>query len=168
MTRNKEQEKAFLEAYDTYADVIFRHSLMRLSDRDEAKDVTQETFLRYWKYVSTEGEAVRNVRAFLYHVANNLIIDHWRKKKAESLDDLLEAGFQVAEREEENTDFEVEAANVILLFKTFPDRERDTLVLRYVDDLSVKKIAELMGESENAVSVRIHRALKKLKEKLKG
>ena len=82
-------EKKYLEAYEKFADGIFRHTYLRLGDREKAKDLTQETFLKVWQYL-IGCKSVVNFKAFLYKVASNLIIDETRKKKTDSLDKMQE------------------------------------------------------------------------------
>ena len=77
----KAREKLFTEAYDKYADAIFRYCYYRLFDREKAKDCMQEAYCRTWKYMSA-GKQVDNIRAFVYKTANNIIIDDSRKKKS--------------------------------------------------------------------------------------
>lgn len=156
-------EDQFLGWHDQFSDVIFRHCVFRLSDREKAKDATQETFIRLWNYVS-EGKEVVNVRAFLYKIANNLIIDEYRRKETFSLDQMQEeqgfdVGFDV--RDEVETKDEYERA--LKVIEHLPDKYREALVMRHVDGLSVKDIARITGETENVISVRIHRAIEKLK-----
>jgi RNA polymerase sigma factor (sigma-70 family) len=67
--------------------------------------------------------------------------------------------------ENEDINFAVDAEGAVELLKSLPEKDRDTLVMRYVDDLSVKDIAEFMNESPNVISVRIHRALNRLRKK---
>src|SRR3989344_5246570 len=83
------KEKEFLDAYQQYADAIYRHCYFRVYNKDLAEDLTQETFIKTWKYLS-EGKEVKNIKAFLYRVAVNLIIDHSRKKTALVMDDIKE------------------------------------------------------------------------------
>src|SRR6266566_458854 len=90
------EEQLFIQVYDQFADAIFRHCWFRVSDRERAKDLTQETFVKVWKILD-RGESVENMRAYLYRIANNLIIDHYRKKKDVSLDLLQEDGFEPLE-----------------------------------------------------------------------
>lgn len=78
-------ERDFLAAYDEHSDALFRHVLIRVRDREVAKDIVQEAFSRTWLYLS-EGKKIDYMRAFLYRVANNLIVDGSRKKKSASLD----------------------------------------------------------------------------------
>ena len=157
-------DEQFLEWHEQFSDAIFRHCFFRLSDRDKAKDTTQETFIRLWNYVS-EGKEVVNVRAFLYKIANNLIIDEYRRKETFSLDQMQEeqgfdVGFDV--RDEVETKDEYERA--LKVIEHLPDKYREALVMRHVDGLSVKDIAHITGETENVISVRIHRAIEKLKD----
>src|SRR4051812_29307947 len=79
----------FTQLYTTEADAIFRYCFIRTSQREVARDLTQDTFMRLWNTLSGDKE-IRNCRAFLFTVARNLIIDWYRKKKPESLDILVE------------------------------------------------------------------------------
>ena len=86
-------EKAFGEIYQTHLDAIFRHCYFRVSDRDQAQDLAQATFIKTWEYLR-KGKRIDNMKAFLYKVANNLVVDYYRQKKAISLDALKEKGFE--------------------------------------------------------------------------
>lgn len=165
----KEQE--FTAAFEAYSDELFRHCSMRLSDRERALELTQEAFLRTWDYIQ-KGEEVRELRPFLYRTLRHLIIDEYRKKKSVSLEKMAEAGDMPVEdflpSDDTNT---LEAAvermegkRALEVLQKLPDPYREALTLRYVNGLSPKEIAEIVDESENAVSVRIHRGLKKLKD----
>ncbi len=154
-------EKQFLEAYDKYADAIFRHCYFRLMDRERARDLMQDVFLRTWDYLQ-KGATIENIRAFLYRVANNLVIDSVRKKSAVSLDFLQEQGFDPAKEEKAGATGEV--SEVLRYVSLIEPQYRDVLLMRYVDDMGPKEIAEILEESENAVSVRLNRGIKKLRE----
>ena len=78
----------FQKIYETESDAIFRFCLTRVSNRDQALDITQETFLRLWKTLN-QDEKVLNNRAFLFTIAHRLIIDWYRKKKSLSLDRMI-------------------------------------------------------------------------------
>ena len=89
MTQEKQHiESAYLAAFEENADALFRHASYRVSDRERARDLTQDTFLKTWDYLSGGGE-IRNFKSFLYRTMHNLIIDEYRKKKSSSLDALL-------------------------------------------------------------------------------
>ncbi len=156
------QEK-LIEAYEQYGDAIFRHCYLRVFDRELAKDLVQEAFVRTWKYIMA-GHHIDNMRAFLYRTARNLIIDESRKKKPVSLDLLQEKGV-VFRRESRNELMDsIDAKQIVELFSELDDIYREVMEMRYVEELAVKEIAEIVGESENTISVRIHRALQKVRD----
>ncbi len=156
-------EDEFLEAYDTYADAIFRHCYYRLFDRERARDIMQDTFMRAWEYMS-KGEKVDNIRALLYRIANNLIIDYVRKKKETSLDAMQEEGFDPATDDDmTRAGDRLDGAQAIEALKLLDDSHREVLVMRYVNGLEPAEIAKITGESANTVSVRLHRGLRKLR-----
>lgn len=161
--KNKGLEDRFLNWHDQFADVIFRHCFFRISDRDKAKDITQETFIRLWKYI-IEGNEIANPRAFLYKIANNLIIDEYRKKETSSLDHMREEyGFDVGYDVRKDIEVRDEHERLLAMIKTLPNQYREALVMRHVDGLSVKEIARITGETGNVISVRIHRAIEKIR-----
>jgi len=155
------------KAYEEYADAIFRHCYLRVSNRDVGKDVMQDTFIKAYQYIQ-KGAEVENLRALLYKIANNLIIDYFRKAKEASLDALQEAGYDPAGSD--GSDFGKgldEAAIVRTLAKLRPE-DRELIVLRYIDNLKPRDIALILDMPANTVSVRIHRAIKELKPYLKN
>jgi DNA-directed RNA polymerase specialized sigma24 family protein len=102
---------------------------------------------------------------------NNLIIDEYRRRKEYSLDVLLaeegtdEGSFpELYEGGIEELTFMLDAQKASLLINDLPIVYREVLTFRFVDGLGPKEISELIEESENVVSVRIHRALKMLKD----
>ncbi len=159
-------QEAFTAAYEEYADAIFRHCYFRLFQRELAKEMMQEAFLRTWEYIAA-GNDIDNVRAFLYRVANNLIVDSVRKKKEMSLEQLQEAGFDPGVDETPHIQDKVDGHMVIETLLKIDKPYRDILVMRYIDGLPPADIAEIIGESANTVSVRIHRGLKQLKSFIK-
>jgi RNA polymerase sigma-70 factor, ECF subfamily len=152
--------KMFLEAYDSYADAIFRHCYFRVFSKARAQELVQDTFMKTWEYLEG-GKEVRNIRAFLYQVANNLIIDESRKRKEESLDALTEGeGFEPASEEHIKVERAALHKEVLRHIHKLPQEDREVFVMRYVDDLDPREIAEILGTTPNAISVRLHRAVK--------
>lgn len=153
-----EQIGILTDAYDQYADAIFRHCFFHLFNREVAKDLTQEAFVRTWTYLQ-KGNTVENMRAFLYRIANNLIVDETRKRREASLELLAESGFQPAKDDRAQLTFRIDASLLKSTMKKIPAQYREVIVLRYVDELTPEEISKITGETANAVSVRLHRAL---------
>ena len=164
-------QKTFAKAFDDYNDELFRHASMRLSDRDRALELTQECFLKVFEY-ARNGEKIRELRPFLFRTLRHLIIDEYRRKKPVSLEAMVEGHEDMSVEdilppdESNNLEAAVERFNgrlVMAVLQTLPNEYREVISLRYVDGLNPREIGDIVGDSENAVSVRIHRGLKKLK-----
>lgn len=151
----------FSQAYDQYADAIFRHCFFRVRDRQRARDLTQETFLKTWDYLAS-GHAVDNLRPFLYTVASNLIIDGSRKRTESSLEALQDEGFEPGAPDPQHDP--IEAKELRALLDTINPKYREVIMMRYLDDLSVKDIAASLEISENLASVRLHNGIKELRK----
>lgn len=164
----QQTEAEFLKSFEEHSDPLFRHCLLRVRDREVAKDVVQETFSRCWLYVS-EGKEVTHIRAFLYRIANNLIVDLSRKKRSSSLDSLMEEdGFEPRDesiREPIDTPAIKEAMNNL---GKLDEMYRVVITMRFLDEMSPKEIASVLGVSENVVSVRIHRGIERLSHMMRG
>ena len=170
----EDHKREFGRTFEAYNDELFRHASMRLKDRDRALEITQECFLKVWGYAQKGGD-IREMRPFLYRTLRHLIIDEYRRKKPVSLEQMVEGQEDMSVEvllppDESNT---LEAAierfdGVVAMaaLKKLPDAYSEVLSLRYVEGLSPGEIGGIVGESENAVSVRIHRGLKKLKAML--
>lgn len=159
-------EKQFLDVYKQNTDAIFRYCLLRVSDRELAKDITQDTFMKVWQYAA-KGEKIVNLRAFLFTTARNLIIDHYRRKRPASLDNLMEQGFDVGIDTSQSLMDKLDGEGALALLGSVPEKYRDAIYLQYVEGLSVKEIAQITSETENNISVRIHRGLQKLRSVLR-
>ena len=156
-------EQQFIEVYEKYSDAIFRYCYYRVFDREKARDYMQEAYCRTWKYI-TEGKTIENIRAFIYRTANNIIIDEVRKKKSVSLDAVMEKGFMPSNDPRDKMMHHFTGEEIIKIVKSLDEKYKDVILLKYVEDLSTKEIASVLGEKENNVYVRLSRGLEKVKE----
>lgn len=159
---NQKMENSFLKAYDDYGDAIFRFCYYRTNDREIAKDLTQETFIKTWDSMRA-GKVINNFKIFLYFVAKNTIIDFWRKKKSIPESRLAEGTFDLLESKD---DSEADAEFSLLLsnLEKLEDSDRELITLRFIEGMGIKEIATILDERENTVSVRVMRALDRLKK----
>lgn len=170
--RGPSYEAVYLEAFEAHSDALFRHAFFRISNRDRAQELTQEAFLKTWDFLRKGGD-VHDFKSFLYRILNNLIIDEYRKKKSSSLDEILEddtGAFEARMSEGSRMDTEAEldekvmGARIRERISELPAMYREAVTMRFIDELTPKEIAEMLGESENVISVRIHRGVSKLKQ----
>lgn len=164
----KELKSMFLESYNQHSDEIFRFAFFRLGDREKAKDLTQEVFMKMWLYLSN-GNTVNNPRSFLYKTVSNLVIDEYRKRertenKVESLDSLSDEGFDLGFDDIDSWINKIDGKKIIDKIKELPDFYTEVIFLRYVEEKTISEITKITGQTENAVSVSINRGLKKLKD----
>ncbi len=103
------------------------------------------------------------MRAFLYRVANNLIVDEVRKKKELSLDGLQEKGWDPGYDQTDDMQKKIEQRRIFETLLLLDEDYRDVIVMRYIDGLPPADIASVLGESPNTVSVRLHRGIKQLR-----
>ena len=156
----------FTAAYDKFADAIFRHCYFRVSDREKAKDLMQEVFVRTWNYI-VDGNEIKELKSFLYRTAHNLIVDEYRTRKNDaSLEELRYIGFDSAEDAREKLYARVDAKEILSLLDRLDPKHREVVIMRYIDDLGPKEISEITGESQNTISVRINRAIEQAKKLL--
>ncbi|MFA5954087.1 MAG: RNA polymerase sigma factor [Patescibacteria group bacterium] len=162
--RGKETlERRFTDAYELYNDAIFRFCYFRVFNRERAKELTQEAFLKTWHYQTEQGKTIDNLRAFLYRTARNLIIDDSRKHTTVSLDELREQGFDPTGDGGNSIEQGAEISLIVQHLATVPEPYRMAVHLRYIDRLSPQEIAEITDTPVNTVSVHIHRGIEKLR-----
>lgn len=159
----------FNTTYQAEADAIFRFCLVRVSDREQALDLVQETFTRLWVTLSS-GKEMSNSRAFLFTVAHRLIIDWYRKKKSISLESLAnEESGESFDQPDESTlsaNLELGSEGRFLLEKIndLNPSYKQAVYLRFVEGMSPPEIGDILGISANAASVRINRGIRELRK----
>lgn len=159
--------KQIEDAYVAYADALFRFCVLKVRQRERAVDFVQDAFVKTLAYLQA-GNEVTNIKSFLFKTVSNLIIDDYRKKGTTSLDEMSEDGFDIADDGHEGLPIiSYDAEHALKAVEALEEQYRDVIMLRFVEELAPKEIAEITGVSENVISVRIHRGLAKLREMLK-
>jgi RNA polymerase sigma-70 factor (ECF subfamily) len=158
----------FTARYEADSDAVFRFCLLRVSDREQALDITQETFARFWKSLQG-GERIENERAFIFTVARRLIIDWYRKKKAVAFGEISgEDGDESFDPPDEATSdaigLSAESRFLLDSISKLAEPNRQAVHLRFVEGLSPPEIGAVMGISAGAASVRVSRGLDELRE----
>lgn len=166
--KNKTLQEEFSALYEAESQNIFRFCFLRVSDREQALDLTQETFTRAWVTIQ-EGKTLVSGRAFLFTVAYRLIIDWYRKKKAVSLEGLSDRETdEPYEPFDENAMSQLELAAegrflLAAISKLHPSN-RQAVYLRFIEGLSPPQVGEVLGISPNAASVRVNRGVEELRK----
>lgn len=168
-------KESFAGLYDKYVKSIFRFIFLKVNSKEEAEDLASETFLKAWNYLSKDENSskVRNFKAFLYQIANNLVIDFYRKRSLLpiSLNDEEWEDANIPDTEPLGIDKIKKADDVAELkaaFKKIPENYSSVVIWYYLEELTITEIAQVLGKSEGTVRVTIHRALKALKKVLES
>lgn len=169
--RIQQDREAFGELYDHYIDDIFRFVYYKVSNRADAEDLTNEIFLKTWRYLIDDSKRdIDNFRALIYSTARSKVIDHYRKhsdREECSVEEMLEF-----ETSDTNLEAEVEQdltqEQILKNLKKLKDNYQEVIVLRYLQELSTKETAQVMDKSRSSVRVTLHRAIKKLKQLLEN
>lgn len=179
MNRSSHPEKSFIELYNEYSDDIFRFCFVRLRDREKALDATQDVFFKLWNEHVKDPQKfseIQYLRAFLFKIARNTVIDATRKKTstplsflAKSFDNQQDIS-SLEPVEIADTGLNPEQHHMVSELLEHLDlldpHHREVLMFRFMQDMTIPDIAEILQISENATSVRIHRALEHARVKL--
>ncbi len=169
---NSGDEEAFRQFYKLFFPKVYRYAYRKLQNREQAEDITSETFLKVLKSLSNyKSRMSGGLDIWMYSIERNCIRDWFRKnagvevlpleeKWGRVLNPLIEDPYMLIEREEiEKT---VDEA-----LKEIPEQYREVIELRFFKKKHIKEIATALAKNEGAVKVMQFRALNALKEKIK-
>lgn len=157
-----QRQKVLSTAHNDFAKGLNAHAFFKIHNHATGEDLVQDTFMKTWSYL-VKGGKIDVMKAFLYHVLNNLIVDEYRKRKTSSLDVLLEKGFEPGKDHSERLFNVLDGKAAVLLIQKLPERYRKVMRMRYVQDLTLAEMSLITGQSKNTMAVQVHRGLEKLK-----
>ncbi len=166
-------ETAFEELYNEYFTQLYRYVLVRVGSGDEADDITQMVFLKFYKNLQNWHDQGYNPSAYLYTIARSVIADHFRSKarkgkKIDSSDEVLEIIADPSQNLHANVISNEEKANLYKALQQLPENYQEALLLRYVENLSSKEIADIIDKSDVATRKLLSRAVSALSEVMKA
>lgn len=154
---------AFGQLYDRYVDIVFRYVLFRVNDRNLAEDLTSETFLRALRRISSITYQGKDVGAWFVTIARNIVLDYVKSSRHRlefSTAEILDSDSA------DDPEGEVITASIVAelldCVRQLGDDQRECIVLRFLQGLSVSETAAAMGRNEGAVKALQHRAVRRL------
>ena len=167
------QKETYIKLLKEHQNRVYSVALYSLRDAEDAADITQETFLRLWRY---EGDLNSNqAKAWLLRVCHNLCIDHSRRRKTvrtyfgvpdnEAVDQLKSKTVS-GEDPSENLHQKEQQEALLKSMNILPEETRSIMMLHYFQDLKIQEIAGLLGMKASTIKVRLHRARKALRRHL--
>ncbi len=160
--RAKNDEQAFRELYERYFNEVYGFIAKRVGGRETAEDLTSELFIKIFTKLSSYEPRDCSFRAWLYRVAHNILIDHYRKASVRRETTVEE----FPEIRDENQDVNEEimrrhdAATVRSVLDQLPERYGQVLELKFFAEMDHAEIAGVMNVTVNNVGVMVFRALR--------
>ncbi len=160
-------QQAFTQLYEEHFDRIYRYVTLRIGDKTEAEDMTQQVFLNALRSISSFKWKGIPFAAWLFRIAHNQVVDYLRKKKkqvATLLDDeSVDSGDDNPQLTvERNLDIE----QVLLATTRLTEAQREVISLRFASELPIAEVAKIMGKSEGAIKALQHSAIVALRKTL--
>jgi len=152
------------EVFDKYHVELFNFVLCKVGYKVFiAEDITQELFLKLWKKRAHYNPDKASIRTWIYIIARNHIIDHYRTQK-----NTVPLKAEERIRSNEILEIDVEKKQMIKVAQNvmcqLNDSERELIQLRYIQGLSIKEVSKIINKKRSATKVAIHRAIKKLRK----
>lgn len=157
----KTDEAAFSKLYEMYLPKIFGYVTRRISDRDEAEDLTSNIFLRVLEHIKSFNPEKSSFKTWIYTIATRMMIDYFRthgKRKHADLE-TAELVSDTAKNPHEEVKTNEDKKRVHRVIDELPERHQKIIMLKYFSDLSLNEIAETLSVTPNNAGVMVHRAL---------
>jgi RNA polymerase sigma-70 factor (ECF subfamily) len=157
---NQGDTEAFGKLFDKYNAKIYRFIYYKVSSAEVAEDFTSQCFLKIWEQISS-GVKVKSFQSWMYKIARNLVIDYYRTREREELPLIYQQEeIQAEVTVDPDKNLDKDFLEKILLNLNVEIRE--IIILRFIEEFSIKEIAKIVDKSPANVRVIIHRALKEL------
>ena len=157
---------SFGKLYDLFYTKIFRYVAYKVGNREDAEDITAEVFIRMLKSINSFSFQGHPFSSWLFRIAKNMVVDHFRKNSRRKTAPLETAG-SIQETESLEIDYQldldIKMSNISKSIKTLTDLQQEVISLRFAGGLSIKETASAVGRKENAVKALQHSAIKKLR-----
>ena len=159
----------FGQIYDQYIDKIYRFVYLKVNSQEIAEDITSKVFIRGWEAFQNPKEEIKNPGAFLYQIARNAVVDHYREKGRTNVIS-ADASPEIADPGTDAQDKAVLSADINIIKKGIQKLEKehqDIIIWHYLEDMPIANIAKLLDRPAGTVRVMLHRGLKDLQDIIK-
>lgn len=158
------ESDAFGELYDRYITKIYRFIYYKVLHKETAEDIASDVFYKALANLASYDITKGPFAAWLYRIARNAVIDHYRATKATTnIEDVFDLG--INERIAERIDAAATLAHVSEYMSTLTSKQREIVTLRIWGELRYREIAEIVGGSEDSVKMTFSRVIKDIREK---
>jgi RNA polymerase sigma-70 factor (ECF subfamily) len=156
--------EAFGELYTNHVTKIYRYVYYNVHDKEHTEDITQEVFLKAWKAIGSCRGKEKTFSSWLYRIAHNLIVDKLRKsqkqssREAELPEDIRDTS--------DRMEISLEQRDLLKVIDVLSPNQRQVIVMKFIEEMDNREIAETMGKSTGAIRILQMRALETLRKTL--
>ena len=154
---------AFGKLYDHFIDAIYRYVYFKVG-KDEALDLTENIFLKVWENLKSYKKGDKHFSAWLFRIAHNTVVDHYRLSK-----ESLSLDLDLPDNKRQNdpvvlTEQRMGSENLHRAIGKLKKKYQQIIILKYINELENQEIARIMRRSEGSLRILKFRALKALKQ----
>lgn len=157
---------AFGHLYETYLDRIYRYIYFRVTDEQTAEDLISQVFTKAWENLDRYQPSGRPFIAWLYTIAHNTVIDHYRTRKDTVAIENTVSLASDAPSPHEQVELHFEADNLRAALQTLTPEQQQVVVLKFIAGMSTDEIANQLHKSAGAVRALQMRALQALAKQM--
>ena len=157
-------QEAFAQLYDRHVVRIYRHIYYMVSDSNIAEDLTAQTFLKAWEAIDRYKERGAPIVAWLLRISHNLTVSFLRSKRDHSELDETFLDQKMTRNPEEALEQASDEKSMREAVLKLRDEQRQVIMLRFVEEMDYREVADIIGKSVPAVRVIQHRALGNLRK----
>ncbi len=158
--------EAFAQIYEEYFDKIYRYIVLRMGNKTEAEDLTQQVFLNALRSISSFKWKGRPFSAWLYRIAHNLVVDYLRKRAKHITSPLDGTEAINGSNPQLEVERKLDIEQVLLAAQQLTTAQREVISLRFASELPIADVAKIMGKSPGAVKALQHSAIVALRKTL--
>lgn len=152
-------QNKFLQAFKDFNEVIYNYIFFNVYRQKElAEDLTQETFMRAWKYRNSYKADKASIKTWLYRIAKNQMIDYFKQNKVD-LDLTTEVEDDITSDDQDQVIMKEDLLRALNFLKV---EEKSLIIMRYIEELDFEEIAKIIKKNYTATKVALHRAIKNL------
>jgi len=159
-------QKAFAQLYEEHFNKIYRYVALRIGDKTEAEDMTQQVFLNALKSISSFKWKGVPFAAWLFRIAHNQVVDYLRKKSKQATVPLDESLVSSDSNPQLMAEHSLDVEQLLLATRRLTEAQRQVISLRFAGELSINQVAKIMGKSQGAVKALQHSAIVALRKTL--
>ncbi len=152
-------QRAFAQVYEEHFDRIYRYVTLRIGDKMEAEDMTQQVFLNALQSISSFKWKGVPFAAWLFRIAHNQVVDYLRKKEKQATAPLDESLVSSTDNLELMAERSLDIEQLLLATRRLTEAQREVISLRFAGGLSIAQVAKIMGKSQGAVKALQHSAI---------